>query len=306
MPERFIGFNNKIHGLVSRYGMLLKIGERENVRLTDITGQASSRFGWGLILCLVLVWGGVILDNFVSSNAAYAQEEPAAAPAAAPAEASGGSEAAADDLPKERSFLMWMIEASGIFGFILLLISIVMIALCVTNTMQIKRELYVPAEFIEEFQKKLEAKDYKGAYEFAKGDESLIARMMATGMSRLDRGYEVAMEGMMEVADEENMSREHSLSYIALIASTAPMVGLMGTVYGMVLSFQKIANSTVSPKPSELADGIATALFTTLEGLAIAIPAMAAYTILKNRLTRYMLDSSVASETLMGKLPVSK
>lgn len=276
------------------------------MRLTDITGQASSRLGWGVVLCLVFVWGSVLVGNFGTTNAVFAQEE-AATPADPPAATDSPS---ADDgnggAPKDRSFLMWMIEASGIFGAILLLISIVMIALVVTNAMQTKRELFVSEEFVEEFQKKLEAKDYKGAYEFAKSDESLIARMMATGMSRLDRGYDAAVDGMMEVAEDENLTREQSLSYLALISSTSPMVGLMGTVYGMVLSFQKIATSTVSPKPSELADGIATALFTTLEALAIAIPAMAAYTVFKNRLTRYMLEVSTVSDNLMSKLPVSK
>lgn len=271
------------------------------MRLTDNSGPASSRFGWGMVLCLILVWGTAFVDNMGFTKSAFAQDGEATPAAEEPAGDDSGSEA-----PRERSFLMWMIEASGIFGAILLVISIIMVSLITTSSLQVKREFFIPENFVSEFQQKLDSKDYKGAYEYAKADDSLLARMMAAGMSRLDRGYASALEGMQEIGDDENMTHEHKISYLALIASVAPMVGLMGTVYGMVLSFQKISTSTVAPKPSELADGIATALFTTIEGLAVAIPAMVAFTIFRNRLSRYMLEVGVVSEGLMSRLPIAK
>lgn len=266
--------------------------------------RASSRFGLGMVVCLALVWGSVLTGTWESGwsgASAFAQEEEAAPAAPAAAPASGGS-----DAPQQRSFLVWMIQASGIFGAILLVLSIVMMALIFTNVLQVKREVFIPEDFVNEFQQKLEAKDYKGAYDLSKADDSLIARILSVGMSRLDRGYSAAVEGMQEVGEEENMNYEHRLSYLALIASIAPMIGLMGTVYGMILSFQKIATATVAPKPSELADGISTALFTTLEGLAVAIPAMIAYSLLRNRVARYMLEVGMVSEGLMGRLPIGK
>ena len=79
------------------------------------------------------------------------------------------------------------------------------------------------------------------------------------------------------------------------------MIGLMGTVYGMIQSFEEIANSVESPKPSELAGGISTALFTTLEGLTVAIPAIIFYSILRNRVSRFVLEVGMVSEGLMGR-----
>ena len=110
-----------------------------------------------------------------------------------------------------------------------------------------------------------------------------------------------AMEGMQEAGEDENMALEHRLSYLALIGTVAPMLGLMGTVQGMIASFDKIASSAVSPKPSELAEGISTALFTTLIGLGIAIPAMVFYSILKNRIQRLVLEIGMVSEGLMSR-----
>ena len=77
------------------------------------------------------------------------------------------------------------------------------------------------------------------------------------------------------------------------------MLGLLGTVQGMVLSFQVIATSTTSPKPAELADGIATALFTTLEGLVVAIPAIIFYALFKNRLARFLMECGFVASNLM-------
>ena len=106
---------------------------------------------------------------------------------------------------------------------------------------------------------------------------------------------------MPEVGEEENMKLEHRLSYMALIGTISPMVGLFGTVHGMIDSFMVIARSTSAPKPSELATGISTALLTTLLGLAIAIPAIAAFNILKNRVSRLVLEVGILSENLMSR-----
>ncbi len=106
---------------------------------------------------------------------------------------------------------------------------------------------------------------------------------------------------MQEAGEDENMALEHRLSYLALIGTIAPMLGLLGTVQGMIASFDKIATSSVSPKPSELAEGISTALFTTLLGLGIAIPAMIFYNFLKNRIQRLVLEIGMVSEGLMSR-----
>ncbi|MFZ9088720.1 MAG: MotA/TolQ/ExbB proton channel family protein [Planctomycetaceae bacterium] len=226
-------------------------------------------------------------------------EEPAEAAAPAADEA-----AAADAQPQvsSRSFLSYVARACGYFwGPMFLLISFVLVALIMMNMLQVRRDVLLPAEFVEEFEQKLNAKDFQGAYEYARGDDSFVARVLAAGMGRLSRGYPEAVEGMQEAGEDENMSLEHRLSYLALIGSISPMMGLMGTVQGMISSFDKIAMSAVSPKPSELADGISTALVTTLIGLMLAVPAMVFHSILKNRIQRLVLEIGMVSEGLMGR-----
>ncbi len=233
-----------------------------------------------------------------------ATEAPAAAePAAGEAPAAGGDGAGNGAAPAaaSESFLSWMIRASGFFGLILLLLSFLMVALIMANVLSIRRDNLMPPDLIAAFEEKINSKDYQGAYELAKSDDSFVARVLAAGLSKLNQGYSEAIEGMQEVGEDENMAMEHKLSYLALIGAIAPMIGLMGTVYGMILSFQTIAASATSPKPSELADGISTALFTTLEGLTVAIPAMIFYSLLRNRVARFSLEVGMISESLMNR-----
>jgi biopolymer transport protein ExbB len=106
----------------------------------------------------------------------------------------------------------------------------------------------------------------------------------------------------MQVAgDSETMRIEHLIGYIALIGNIAPMVGLLGTVQGMVTSFGTIASSPQTPKPSALAGGIEQALYTTLVGLWLAIPAIVIYNILRNIVQRQILQAGSKSEELMEK-----
>jgi|SaaInlStandDraft_1057018.scaffolds.fasta_scaffold87621_2 biopolymer transport protein ExbB len=258
-----------------------------------------------LALLTVLIAVMTVAFNPIEQSTSYGQDAPAAEEAPAPAATEAAENAAPSGTKPPKSFLGWLIEASGFFGLIILILSFIMVAVVMMNLLQVRRDVLIPPDFVENFEEKINAKDYQGAYEVARSDDSFIARVLTNGLSKLNRGYEEAIEGMQEVGEEENMTLEHRVSYLALIGAIAPMFGLMGTVYGMIMSFEKIAQSATSPKPSELAEGISTALFTTLEGLFVAIPAMVAYTLFKNQVSKLVLEVGIISEGLMSKLPMA-
>jgi biopolymer transport protein ExbB len=246
--------------------------------------------------------------------AAPAEAAPAAAPAPEPAAAAKEAEPAKKEAAKEaakegegeeirerKSFLTWMIEASGICGLVIFIISFIMVAVMMMCFLTMRRSVLMPPDFIALFEQKLNAKDYQGAYELARTNDSFVSRVLAAGLSKVGRGYEEAVAGMESVGADENMRLEHRLSYLALIGSIAPMLGLLGTVQGMVMSFEVIANSTSSPKPSELAQGISMALFTTLEGLIVAIPAIVFYGLFKNQVARMVLEIGMLAEGFMSR-----
>jgi biopolymer transport protein ExbB len=224
-----------------------------------------------------------------------AAEEPAdAAPAAAPA-------AETTTKPPE-SMLMWTYNALGIrYTVAFLAVSFAFVALLIMNMLSVRRDAFVPQHLVDTFEAQCNEKKYQEAYETAKADESFLGQMLSAGLARLQQGYPQAVEAMQEVGEEENMKLEHRLSYIAMIGTLAPMIGLLGTVDGMIASFQTIATSPTTPKPAELASGISTALVTTLIGLLIAIPAIAAFNILKNRIARLVLEVGIVGENLMSR-----
>lgn len=200
------------------------------------------------------------------------------------------------------SILVWMYRSLGIFySVVFLCLSFTLVALLVMNLLTARRENVVPVALVEGFEEHLNEKRYQEAYDLAKNDESFLGQVLSAGLAKLSVGYDQAIEAMQEVGEVENMKVEHRLSYMALIGTVSPMIGLLGTVQGMIASFQVIATSTTAPKPSALADGISTALFTTLVGLCIAIPAIAAYNILRNRVARLVLEVGILSEGLMGR-----
>ncbi len=212
------------------------------------------------------------------------------------------SDVEAPPAPPEQSYLGWMYEALGIeYTLVFLAISFTFVALMVMTLLDARRESICPTSLIEGFEKLLNDKKYQEAYDLAKGHESFLGQVLSAGLGKISSGYSRAIESMQEVGEEENMKLEHRLGYIALIGTVSPMVGLFGTVDGMIRSFSVIATSDATPKPSMLAKGVSTALFTTLIGLLIAIPAVAFYNIVRNRIARLVLEVGIVSENLMGR-----
>ena len=214
----------------------------------------------------------------------------------------GGETADASDTPKKKNALRWLYDALGILYIsIFLILSFVLFALIVMNILSSLRNNICPSHLIDGFEANLDEKKYQEAYEMAKADESFLGNVLSAGLAKLSAGYEHAIEAMQEVGEQENMKLQHRLSYLALIGTISPMIGLFGTVHGMIKSFHYIAVGGGTPDPNRLAEGISTALLTTLLGLAIAIPAIAVYNILRNHVERLSLEVGITSEGLMGR-----
>lgn len=261
---------------------------------------------WILVASVVAAWSVLSVADWrpaVAQDTDVIPDEEAESTPAVTTPAPPRASAAAPAPPvRKRSYLGWLYDSLGLgYSVTFLALSFTLVALVVMNMIAARRDTVLPAELIEGFEANLNAKQYQQAYELAKNDESFLGKVLSAGLAKLSAGYGPALEAMQEVGEDEDMKLEHRLSYMALIGTISPMVGLLGTVQGMITSFEVIANSTTAPKPSELAGGIATALFTTLVGLMIAIPALAVYGILRNRVERLVLEVGIVSESLMGR-----
>lgn len=245
----------------------------------------AKRLGLLMLMCLPVMVSTTTL--LVNVDHTYAQD--------------GDSEEKKADV-EEVSRLQWFFDALGLFYVVAFLgLSFCFVSLVVMNILTTRRSAIVPLDLVETFEQQLKEKRYQEAYELAKSDESFLGKVLAAGLAKLSGGFEEAQTAMQEVGAEENMKLEHRMSYVALIGTLSPMVGLLGTVDGMIASFQVIARSTTQPKPADLAKGISTALVTTLVGLWLAIPAVAFYGYMRNRVARMVLEAGILSGGLMSR-----
>lgn len=250
-----------------------------------------------LLLCVALA--GTFLVGAGASPATAQEKAAAPAPGAAPAPNDGNQP---KPIARQKNFLVWLSEANGpVFNVLFLAISFWFVALVVQHLMTLRRDVVVPLQLVEAFEAHLEEKKYQEAYELAKADESFLGQVLSAGLAKLSTGYDKAIEAMQETGTEEVMKLEHRLSGISIVAVISPMVGLLGTVWGMILAFRTLAESNASPKPDELAKDIGMALVTTLIGLIIAIPALMFHNAFRNRIARLVHEVGIVSEGLMSR-----
>jgi len=213
-------------------------------------------------------------------------------------------EAAAEEEPaaEGESMLVFYYNALGLkYVIVFLLLSFGLVALLVMCFLQIRKPVLMPPGLSQEFENRLDAKDYQQAYELAKNDDSYLGQVLAAGMGKLQSGYGAAVEALQAEEGEQAMRLEHKISYVSLVGALAPMFGLLGTVDGMVSAFMIIAKSATAPKPNELAIGISQALITTLIGLWLAIPAIACFALFKNWLQKLNGDVDTEAMRLMSR-----
>ncbi len=144
--------------------------------------------------------------------------------------------------------------------------------------------------------------DYVGAYNFTKENPSPLDNVLRVGISLLGEGKEIAEEGMVGELSKENSSMQTYISYLSVIGVCAPMIGLLGTVTGMIKAFEKLGSSGIGD-PSGLSAAIGEVLVATASGLIIAIPAFGAFYFLRNRAAASLHRIQDTVNKLFRKMP---
>jgi biopolymer transport protein ExbB len=160
-------------------------------------------------------------------------------------------------------------------------------------------------EFLNRILEKMKRHETKDALKICDDTASPIARILKAGILRYDRTRAQIKEAIEDAALYEMPRLEKNLSMLATIAHIAPLLGLLGTVTGMVRCFQMVQakTTTFNPvSPGDLAGGIWEALLTTVAGLIIAIPTFVAYNYLVNRINNFILEMEKASTELVNFL----
>ncbi|MBC8328738.1 MAG: MotA/TolQ/ExbB proton channel family protein [Planctomycetes bacterium] len=127
-----------------------------------------------------------------------------------------------------------------------------------------------------------------GALELCDSQRTPMSRILAAGLKRLDQPLLEMEKAVEDAGARELRVLSAKLRPLVVIAAIAPLLGLLGTVWGMIQAFTQIAMADALGRPERLAEGISSALITTAVGLSIAIPSQAAYYFFRSRLDRFV------------------
>jgi biopolymer transport protein ExbB len=169
-------------------------------------------------------------------------------------------------------------------------VSLATVAFIIDGCLSIKRQKLIPSELINGVRESLANGDLAAATAACQVNPSPLSRILQAGFGNVQEGYDVTREAVTSCAEMENEKLIQRVSYLNVCGQIGPMLGLLGTVIGMVLAFASLATAAGASKAALLAIAISTALWTTVVGLLIAIPALLAYTLLKNYATRLILE----------------
>ncbi|MGA2032429.1 MAG: MotA/TolQ/ExbB proton channel family protein [Thermoguttaceae bacterium] len=224
-------------------------------------------------LTLLVILSTVLMLNSVA-RVSQAQEAGAAA-------AGEGTEAP----HQTESYFVWFLKCSGFIGFVILCLSIYFIATVGRMFVELRMVTAMPPEVLGQCEALLEQRDFKGIFNAVKEDDSFFSRVLVTGITELPNGLSEAREAMERVGEMLTAEMEKKISMLAVLGTLGPMIGLLGTLKGMIASFSVIAVSDVQLKASAVAKGISEALLLTFEGVSLSVPSIYFFAFFRNRVS---------------------
>lgn len=237
----------------------------------------------------------------------------AAAPAAA--QSSGGLERtdgggkvdsnASKDAKKQGGGFYDIVFGSGIVGMLLWFAlfgdGILAIYFCVDSSILIKPEKLMPQRLIDQVQKAMSEGDIVAAMEACQNTPSAMSNILLAAFTHIEDGYETIQEAVTAASDLEQEKLMQRLTWISVCSNLGPSLGLLGTVQGMILTFQALAAGNAGDA-SALAASIGQALWTTAGGLIVSIPSITAFYSLRNNANRRILRMTAVTMEFLNSL----
>jgi len=229
---------------------------------------------------------------------------PAAFLLAAASARAAGEEAAAAEKPLD---LMQIFHDGGIMMYPLALLSLAAVVMILLFLLTIRRNAVVSDRFMNNAEALIRKRDFLGLVSYSHRQNECMARIAQKSLEFMTKNSSATFSDVREVAEAEGSRQVGMLSsritYLADIGSVAPMVGLLGTVLGMIKSFINISTGGFEgARQMKLADGVSEALITTAAGLMVGIPALVFYSIFRGRVQKYIAELEAASTHFMATL----
>ncbi|NIA12549.1 MAG: hypothetical protein GWP08_00615 [Nitrospiraceae bacterium] len=221
-----------------------------------------------------LLWGSMaLLLLIVCMGPVWAQDE---APATAPAAADEAQKVTLMTMIRWGGVILWTTMALGFFAFVLAVFCLL--------TVTVKRE--IPPNFVRRALNQIRAGDLRGAYQLCEGRDELLAHVIRSGLKVSGHDRYVIQDAMESEGERGVTALWQRISYLNNIGVIAPLMGLLGTVWGMVLAFNSIASDNAQVRGIAVAENVSKAMITTVGGLVVAIPSLVVYYYLRGRVIK--------------------
>lgn len=182
----------------------------------------------------------------------------------------------------------------------LLTLSVVNLGLIGYLALANARRNILPGGVVTEVKRLLNSGDYKQALELTRSDESFFSKILHDALQQSPHGLGAIGRALQQSADLHLTARMRPVEILYLLGQISPMMGLLGTVYGIIFAFRVFVSMGGHASPALLAGGIGTALVATFWGLVVAIPALAGYSILRNKIDHLALQAAANAEEVLG------
>ncbi len=243
-------------------------------------------------------WWTVILASFALLAAGSAQQALAQTTEApvAPGESA--------ELPPEGFFDI--IFSGGWVGVLILLLllalSVTAAYLVIDHLLTIRRNEIMPDGLGEHVRELVAGGKIAEADQACRSKPSFMAFVLLNGLAELEGGWPAVEKAMEDATAEQSARLFRKIEYLSVIGNIAPMVGLLGTVTGMIIAFQRVAVTQGSAGAADLAEGIYQALVTTVGGLLVAIPSLGAFAIFRNRVDQFVAEAAYMAQHALAPL----
>jgi len=219
-------------------------------------------------------------------------------PASSPVWAGGGTAG----LEPATYFHRFFIDGGPLVWFVLLPLSVLTISLIVQHFLVIRRGRLIPGTAADQALDLLTERRGPALLEHLQNQDDFLSRTLYVSLAEAKNGR-VAMENAMsEMLEQQSTSLLRKIEWLNIIGNVAPMIGLFGTVWGMIEAFNRIVHAQGQPDAEQLAGAISIALVTTLWGLFAAIPALTAYGSLRNRIDALTAEVALVTEDMIRRV----
>jgi len=195
-----------------------------------------------------------------------------------------------------------ILAAGGPVGLLIMLLSIAAVALVIEHVMTIRAGVLMPPGLADEVRELLAAGRLADAHDVCHAEPSLLGHVLGAGLAEVDGGWPEVEKAMEDATAEQSARLFRKIEYLSVIGNIAPMLGLLGTVIGMILAFRQVADTQGAARAADLAEGIYLALVTTVEGLVVAIPSLAAFAVFRNRVDHLVAEAAYVAQHAVGPI----